>query len=101
VRPPATTTCWSAGPAPPAGPVLATIAGSGEGGGWGRGSIGPGAHGEREYDWTVVALDPTGLPAGWGHWLLVRRQSRLGEGKQFRDLAFYRCTGPAATHCGR
>ena len=50
-------------------------------GGWERRSIGPGAHGERDYDWTAVALDPTGLPDGWGHWLLVRRQVQPGEGK--------------------
>jgi Transposase DDE domain len=77
--------------------VLATIAGHGEGGGWERRSIGPGADGEREYDWTTVALDPTGLPQGWGHWLLIRRQTRPGEGKKYRDLAFYRCAGPATT----
>jgi SRSO17 transposase len=29
--------------------------------------------------------------------LLVRRQARPGEGKKYRDLAFYRCAGPAAT----
>jgi SRSO17 transposase len=79
--------------------VLATIAGHGEGGGWERRSIGPGAHGEHEYDWTTVALDPTGLPQGWGHWLLIRRQTRPGEGKKYRDLAFYRCAGPAAPPC--
>ena len=44
-----------------------------------------------------MALDSAGLPAGWGHWLLVRRQTHPGQGKQFRDLAFYRCAGPAAT----
>jgi len=36
--------------------------------GWERRAIGPGAHGLREYDWVTVALDPTGLPPGWGHW---------------------------------
>ena len=77
--------------------VLATIAGHGEGGGWERRSIGPGAHGERLYDWTAVLLDPAGLPHDWGHWLLVRRQTRPGEGKKYRDLAFYRCAGPATT----
>jgi SRSO17 transposase len=81
--------------------VLATIAGVGEdgqaGAGWERRSIGPGAHGERDYDWTAVALDTTGLPDGWGHWLLVRRQAQPGEGKTVRELAFYRCAGPATT----
>ena len=47
--------------------ILATLAGHGEGGGWEHGSIGQGAHGERVYDWTTVALDPAGLPDGWGH----------------------------------
>jgi SRSO17 transposase len=77
--------------------VLATIAGHGENGGWERRSIGPGAHGERLYDWTAVVLDPAGLPAGWGHWLLVRRQTEPGPGKTYRELAFYRCAAPAAT----
>ena len=76
--------------------VLATIAGT-VADGWERRSIGPGAHGEREYDWTTVTLDTAGLPDGRGPWLLVRRQTRPGEGKQYRDLAFYRCAGPAAT----
>jgi hypothetical protein len=85
--------------------VLATIAGIGEdgaaGGGWERRSIGPGAHGMRDYDWTAVALDShadtSGLPEGWGHWLLVRRQVQPADGKTMRELAFYRCAGPAAT----
>ena len=76
--------------------VLATIAGTAADG-WERRSIGPGAHGMREYDWTAVALDTAGLPDGWGHWLLVRRQAEPGPGKKYRDLAFYRCAGPAAT----
>ena len=46
--------------------VLATLAGNGDGGGWERRSIGPGAHGERIYDWTTVILDPAGLPDGVG-----------------------------------
>jgi hypothetical protein len=79
--------------------VLATLAGAGgqAGTGWERRSIGPGAHGERDYDWTAVALDTSGLPEGWGHWLLVRRQVRPGEGKTVRELACYRCAGPAGT----
>jgi SRSO17 transposase len=81
--------------------VLATIAGVGQdgaaGGGWERRSIGPGAHGDREYDWTAVALDASGLPEGWGHWLLVRRQVQPSEGKTARELAFYRCAAPART----
>jgi SRSO17 transposase len=81
--------------------VLATIAGVGEdgsaGGGWERRSIGPGAHGDRDYDWTAVTLDSTGLADGWEHWLLVRRQVQPAEGKTVRELAFYRCAGPADT----
>jgi SRSO17 transposase len=69
-------------------------------GAWERRSAGPGAHGERRYDWTVLALNATanndGLPAGWGHWLLVRRQIDPPPGKD-PELAFYRCAGPAAT----
>ena len=65
--------------------VLATLAGVDSDGGRRRrgngAAIGPGAHGERDYDWTAVALDPAGLPDGWGHWLLVRRQTEPGEGK--------------------
>jgi SRSO17 transposase len=81
--------------------VLATIAGARDPDtdrtGWERRAIGPGAHGERVYDWTAVALDATGLPPGWGHWLLVRRQTQPAEGKTVRELAFYRCAAPAAT----
>ena len=78
--------------------TLAVLAGyARDGAGWERRAIGPGAHGLREYDWTTVALDPTGLPAGWGHWLLVRRQTQPGPGKTHRELAFYRCAGPAGT----
>jgi SRSO17 transposase len=78
--------------------TLAVLAGYSDGAaGWERRAIGPGAHGLREYDWIAVALDPAGLPDGWGHWLLVRRQTQPGPGKQHRELAFYRCAGPAAT----
>jgi SRSO17 transposase len=67
---------------------------------WERRSAGDGAHGERLYDWTVFTLDTAGLPDGWGHWLLVRRQipsqinPPLGKAP---ELAFYRCAGPATT----
>lgn len=76
---------------------LVGLAGSGA---WERRSAGLGAHGERLYDWAVLALDatakPEGLPAGWSHWLLVRRQIDPPPGKD-PELAFYRCAGPAAT----
>jgi SRSO17 transposase len=81
--------------------ILASIAGARDPdtdrSGWERRWIGAGAHGERVYDWTTVALDTAGLPHGWGHWLLVRRQTEPPEGKTVRELAFYRCAGPAAT----
>ncbi|WP_075332982.1 IS701 family transposase [Pseudonocardia sp. Ae717_Ps2] len=81
--------------------ALATIAGARDldtgHDGWERRAIGPGAHGMRVYDWTAVALAIDGLPAGWGHWLLVRRQTEPAEGKTIRELAFYRCAAPANT----
>lgn len=51
----------------------------------------------RAAHWTAVALDTAGLPDGWDHWLLVRRQTEPSEGKTVRELAFYRCTAPART----
>jgi SRSO17 transposase len=51
----------------------------------------------RVYDWTAVALDTAGLPEGWGHWLLVRRQTEPAEDKTVREQAFYRCAAPAST----
>lgn len=76
---------------------LVALAGAGS---WERRAAGLGAHGERLYDWTVLALNATakadGLQPGWGHWLLVRRQIDPEPGKD-PELAFYRCAGPAAT----
>ncbi|MCA1696563.1 MAG: IS701 family transposase [Actinobacteria bacterium] len=72
---------------------LAAFAGNGA---WERRSAGPGAHGERLYDWIILTLDPTGMPEDWRSWLLVRRQIDPPPGKQ-PELAFYRCAGPAAT----
>jgi SRSO17 transposase len=82
--------------------VLATLAGVDAHGridptAWERRSLGYGAHGERVYDWTALALDPAGLPPGWGHWLLVRQQVEPSEGKTIPERAYYRCAGPAAT----
>jgi hypothetical protein len=53
--------------------VLATIAGT-TSNGWERRSVGPGAHGDRAYDWTAVALDGAGLPraGGTGCWFAVK-----------------------------
>jgi SRSO17 transposase len=59
---------------------------------WQRLSAGPGAKGQRYYDWALIShCDPAGQadPADrqcW--WLLVRRHTRTGE------LAFYRCYSP-------
>lgn len=64
--------------------------------GWERRSAGAGAHGERLYDWRVLALHAAGLPDRWGHWLLVRRAISAEPGKD-PELAFYRCAGPTAT----
>ena len=87
--------------------VLATLAGVDADGridptAWERRSLGYGAHGERIYDWTAIALDPAGLPDGWGHWLLVRQQvdptaDQIAAGKTVPERAYYRCAGPAAT----
>jgi SRSO17 transposase len=82
--------------------VLATLAEVGGDGridpaAWERPSLGYGAHGERVYDWTAIALDPAGLPTGWGHWLLVRQQVEPAEGKTVPERAYYRCAGPAST----
>jgi hypothetical protein len=63
---------------------------------WERRSAGAGAHGERLHDWTVLALDSTGLLTGWSRWLLIRRQITPPPGKA-PELAFYRCAGPAST----
>jgi SRSO17 transposase len=62
---------------------------------WERRSAGAGAHGLRVYDWATVALDPAGLPDGWGHCLLIRRQ--INTTATISQLAFYRCAGPATT----
>jgi SRSO17 transposase len=55
---------------------------------WQRLSAGPGAKGERFYDWALLDLTrPATGPSGcW--WLLIRRNRRTGE------LAFYRCYAP-------
>jgi SRSO17 transposase len=62
---------------------------------WQRLSAGPGAKGQRYYDWALIShLDPAGDPDPtdptdqqcW--WLLLRRHIRTGE------LAFYRCYSP-------
>ncbi|MFI6079385.1 IS701 family transposase [Actinoplanes sp. NPDC051343] len=51
-------------------------------------SCGPGAKGDRVYDWALLALNPPSATGGC-RWLLIRRHRRHGE------LAFYRCYAPA------
>ena len=60
---------------------------------WQRLSAGPGAKGQRYYDWALITLTPTADTSPddadtqcW--WLLVRRHRGTGE------LAFYRCYSP-------
>jgi len=53
---------------------------------WQRYTAGPGAKGQRYYDWALVELTTTGV--GGEHHLLVRRNNRTGE------LAFYRAYSP-------
>jgi SRSO17 transposase len=54
---------------------------------WQQLSAGPGAKGERNYDWAWITLTSDSTDGGcW--WLLVRRNQTTGE------LAFYRCYSP-------
>jgi hypothetical protein len=46
------------------------------------------AHGDRVYDWTAIALDPAGLPHGWGHRLLVRQQTSPTDGRAVVERAY-------------
>jgi SRSO17 transposase len=56
---------------------------------WQRLSAGPGAKGQRYYDWAWLELPAPARPSGPGcWWLLIRRARRDGE------LAFYRCYSP-------
>jgi SRSO17 transposase len=58
---------------------------------WHRLSAGPGAKGERLYDWARVRLVRLQEPS-WDHWLLVRRNRKEPE-----HVAFYVVFGPAKT----
>jgi SRSO17 transposase len=56
---------------------------------WQRLSAGPGAKGQRYYDWACIDLPtPDRTPDTGCCWLLIRRSRRTGE------LAFYRCYSP-------
>jgi SRSO17 transposase len=68
---------------------------------WKRRSAGSGVKGERFYDWAVASLyPPENAPAGWGRWLLVRRQiltdNQVEAGVE-PELAYYLCAGPPGT----
>ena len=61
---------------------------------------GPGAKGERLYEWAVASLYPCDhTPPGWRRWLLARRQilttDQLEQGKR-PEIAYYPCAGPPA-----
>ncbi|MET8312460.1 IS701 family transposase [Micromonospora sp. NPDC005173] len=60
---------------------------------WKRRSCGPGAKGERLYDWAAATLPDTGTAGhGYHRWLLVRRSIT-----DPAELAYYLCYGPADT----
>jgi SRSO17 transposase len=68
---------------------------------WKRRSAGPGAKGERVYDWAVASLYPSEhTPPGWGRWLLARRQiltQKQAEQGTTPEIAYYLCAGPPGT----
>jgi SRSO17 transposase len=55
---------------------------------WRRASVGPGAHGPRDYDWARLPIRITWAP-GRGHWLLARRSISDPD-----EIAYYICYGP-------
>jgi hypothetical protein len=60
---------------------------------WKRRSCGPGAKGERVYDWAVATLPDSGTAdAGFTRWLLIRRSITKPT-----ELAYYLCHGPTST----
>lgn len=68
---------------------------------WKRRSAGSGVKGERFYDWAVASLHPSDhAPAGWGRWLLARRQIlkpvQIEQGEE-PEIAYYLCAGPPGT----
>lgn len=73
-----------------AGPIRADVlAGGLPARAWQRLSAGPGAKGQRYYDWACIDLPAPDRAVGPGcWWLLIRRSRRTGE------LAFYRCYSP-------
>jgi hypothetical protein len=60
---------------------------------WKRRSCGPGAKGQRLYDWAVATLPDTGTAChGYTRWLLIRRSI-----SKPTELAYYLCYGPVDT----
>jgi len=57
---------------------------------WKRRSAGDGRKGPRRYEWALHRM--YGDEAGWGHWLLMRRQIEA-----WRERAYYRVFAPADT----
>ncbi|MGA5343607.1 IS701 family transposase [Streptomyces griseoincarnatus] len=58
---------------------------------WKRISGGPGAHGERIYDWARVSIR-THWEDGFGHWILARRSVA-----DPTEIAYHVCYGPASS----
>ena len=80
--------------------VLATLAGTVTAAAWERRSIGPGAHGERVYDWTAVRSTPPGCPTAGatGCWCAARPSPPTG-----KKIGSWRSTAaprPRPPRCG-
>jgi SRSO17 transposase len=58
---------------------------------WKRISAGPGAHGQRLYDWARIPVRPV-WEHGYGHWILARRSI-----SDPTEIAYYVCYAPART----
>jgi len=56
---------------------------------WQQISVGPGAHGLREFHWARVPVRTATRRPGRGHWLLARRSL-----SDPTDIAYYACYGP-------
>jgi len=65
--------------------------------GWRSAPITAGPYAGENFEWAAVELSRTGLPTGWGQWLLVRRQVVPSPGTHHLKTACYRCAGPAQT----
>lgn len=61
---------------------------------WKRLSAGPGAHGQRLYDWARVPIR-IWWENGFGHWVLARRSITDPS-----EIAYYVCYGPVDTRLG-